>query len=86
MKTEKYKKILAILISTTIITFGLGLAHSWTKCGILEEQNKLYKEYYNKTEKFLDKIDPNEDFLDTEYETDEGADYLEARKNIIDNS
>lgn len=86
MKTETYKNILLILMLTLTIGFGLGLAHFWAKYGILKEQNKLYKEYYNKTEKLLDKIDPNEDFLDTEYETDEGADYLEARKNIIDNS
>lgn len=50
-----------------------------------EKKVKAYKEYYRCTETLLDSLDGtrNLDLMDTDLETDYGADYLNA-KNAVD--
>ena len=49
-----------------------------------EEKVKAYEEYYKCTETLLDSLDGthNLDLIDTDLETDYGADYLEAKSKV----
>lgn len=49
-----------------------------------EEKVKAYKEYYKCTETLLDSLDGTHDLdlMDTDLETDYGADYLEAKSKV----
>lgn len=49
-----------------------------------EKKVKAYEEYYKCTETFLDSLDGihNLDLMDTDLETDYGADYLEAKSKV----
>lgn len=49
-----------------------------------EEKVKAYEEYYKCTETLLDSLDVTHDLdlMDTDLETDYGADYLEAKSKV----
>lgn len=49
-----------------------------------EKKVKAYEEYYKCTETLLDSLDGthNLDLMDTDLETDYGADYLEAKSKV----
>lgn len=49
-----------------------------------EEKVKAYEEYYKCTETLLDSLDGTHDLdlMDTDLETDYGADYLEAKSKV----
>lgn len=49
-----------------------------------EKKVKVYEEYYKCTETLLDSLDGthNLDLMDTDLETDYGADYLEAKSKV----
>lgn len=49
-----------------------------------EEKVKAYEEYYKCTETLLDSLDGTRglDLMDTDLETDYGADYLEAKSKV----
>jgi hypothetical protein len=49
-----------------------------------EEKVKAYEQYYKCTETLLDSLDGthNLDLMDTDLETDYGADYLEAKSKV----
>ena len=49
-----------------------------------EKKIEAYKEYYKCTETLLDSLDGthNLDLMDTDLETDYGADYLEAKSKV----
>ena len=49
-----------------------------------EKKVKACEEYYKCTETFLDSLDGthNLDLMDTDFETDYGADYLEAKSKV----
>lgn len=49
-----------------------------------EEKVKVYEEYYKCTETLLDSLDEthNLDLMDTDLETDYGADYLNAKSAV----
>lgn len=49
-----------------------------------EKKIKAYEEYYKCTETLLDSLDGthNLDLMDTDFETDYGADYLEAKSKV----
>lgn len=49
-----------------------------------EEEVKAYEEYYKCTETLLDSLDGTHDLdlMDTDLETDYGADYLEAKSKV----
>lgn len=49
-----------------------------------EKKVKAYEEYYKCTETLLDSLDGthNLDLMDTDFETDYGADYLEAKSKV----
>ena len=51
---------------------------------IAEKKVKAYEEYYKCTETLLDSLDGthNLDLMDTDLETDYGADYLEAKSKV----
>ena len=51
---------------------------------IAEEKVKAYEEYYKCTETLLDSLDGTHslDLMDTDLETDYGADYLEAKSKV----
>lgn len=51
---------------------------------IAEKKVKAYEEYYKCTETLLDSLDEtrNLDLMDTDLETDYGADYLEAKSKV----
>lgn len=50
----------------------------------VEKKVKAYEEYYKCTETLLDSLDEtrNLDLMDTDLETDYGADYLEAKSKV----
>lgn len=50
----------------------------------VEKKVKAYEEYYKCTETLLDSLDGthNLDLMDTDLETDYGADYLEAKSKV----
>ena len=49
-----------------------------------EKKLKAYEQYYNCTETLLDSLDGTHDLdlMDTDLETDYGADYLEAKSKV----
>lgn len=49
-----------------------------------EKKVKAYEEYYKCTETLLDSLDETHDLdlMDTDFETDYGADYLEAKSKV----
>lgn len=51
---------------------------------IAEKKVKAYEQYYKCTETLLDSLDGthNLDLMDTDLETDYGADYLEAKSKV----
>lgn len=68
------------------VIMGLFASHSYAKKEY--EQNKVIEAfvlYYSKTETLLDSIDKNHDLdlMDTDLESDYGADYLHA-KSVVD--
>ena len=68
----------------TIIGACFGANVYKGKSNKAEEKIKAYEEYYKCTETLLDSLDEtrNLDLMDTDLETDYGANYLEAKSKV----
>lgn len=83
-KKHSFMDQLNLFFTGAVIGVIVGACFGINANNRAEKKVKAYEEYYKCTETLLDSLDGthNLDLMDTDLETDYGADYLEAKSKV----